>query len=244
MQVKPETHSNRHASVTSSVMPAERFATTPAAAWAPPTVDGPRASRRPRPTLDELGSIERHAWDEAYAKGHAAGVLAGEQEAARRIDALAQRGRQFESILQTLVEPLSQLDDEIEAQLVNLSLAIARHLVRRELRSDPSQVIAVVRETVALLPLTQRNVRVHLHPLDAAVVRECLAEPQAERAWSIVEDPVMSRGGCRVSTDTAQIDARLETRIAAMLNHLLGEERAVESRLDATIRDDQGMPQS
>jgi flagellar assembly protein FliH len=80
--------------------------------------------------------------------------------------------------------------------------------------------------------LAQRNVRVHLHPLDAAIVRERLAEPQAERAWTLVEDPVMSRGGCRVSTDTAQIDARLEARLANVLNHLMGEARLIEGRSD------------
>jgi flagellar assembly protein FliH len=45
-----------------------------------------------------------------------------------------------------------------------------------------------------------------------------------------VEDPVMSRGGCRVSTETAQIDARLETRIGSVVSALLGDERVVTSR--------------
>jgi flagellar assembly protein FliH len=73
-----------------------------------------------------------------------------------------------------------------------------------------------------------RDVRVHLHPQDAAVVRDRLATPASERAWSIVEDPVMTRGGCRVTTDTASIDARLETRIHAVAVAVLGEERAAE----------------
>jgi flagellar assembly protein FliH len=124
------------------------------------------------------------------------------------------------------------MDDEIEQQLVSLAFTIAKHVVRRELRADPAQVIAVIRETVGLLPLAQRNVRVHLHPLDAAVVRERLSEPQAERAWTLVEDPVMSRGGCRVSTDSAQIDARLETRLMSVLNSLMGDARLTDVRGD------------
>jgi flagellar assembly protein FliH len=66
---------------------------------------------------------------------------------------------------------------------------------------------------------------VHLHPEDAMVVREKLATPGQDRAWTIVEDPVMTRGGCRVMTDTAQIDARLETRIGAVISSVLGDER-------------------
>jgi flagellar assembly protein FliH len=212
------------------VMPAEGAAATSASAWLPPAVDGPRAGRRQRPTLNELNDIERIAWDEGYATGQSAGLAAGEQEMKRRHDELAQRAMQFEAVLKTLSEPLRQLDEEVESQLVSLAVTIAKHVVRRELRLDPTQVIAVVRETVGLLPLAQRNVRVHLHPLDAALVREKLSEPQTERAWTLVEDPVMSRGGCRVSTDTAQIDARLEARLATVINHLLGDGRLAEGR--------------
>ena len=198
------------------------------ASWNPPSVSGPRANRRNKPTLAELEDVERAAWDEAYAKGLEAGRKAGEQEVRKRMEQVTS----IEAILNTLAKPLQQLDREVETQLVSLAFAIAKQVVRRELRIDPAQVIAVVRDTVGLLPLAQRNVRVHLHPEDARLIRERLAEPQSERAWSIIEDPVMSRGGCRVTTDTSQIDARLETRLAAVFAHLMGDDR------DASMRDD------
>ncbi|MGE0115373.1 MAG: FliH/SctL family protein [Steroidobacteraceae bacterium] len=213
-----------------AVMSADTAEATAASSWLPPAVDGPRAGRRHKPTLGELDDIEKIAWDEGYAKGHAAGLATAEKELRKRTDELDLRVRQFDAVLKTLSGPLQQLDEEVETQLVSLAFTIAKHVVRRELRADPGQVIAVIRETVGLLPLAQRNVRVHLHPLDAAIVRERLAEPQTERAWTLVEDPVMSRGGCRVSTDTAQIDARLEVRLANVLNHLLGDARLIEQR--------------
>jgi len=196
--------------------------------WSPPSINGPRANRRNKPTLSELEDVERAAWDEAYAKGLEAGRTAGEQEIRKRFEQVTS----IELILNALAKPLQQLDKDVETQLVSLAFAIAKHVVRRELRIDPSQVIAVVRETVNLLPLAQRNVRVHLHPDDARLLRERLAEPQSERAWSIVEDPVTARGGCRVSTDNSQIDARLETRLAAIFAHLMGDERDNSQRDD------------
>lgn len=129
-----------------------------------------------------------------------------------------------------MARPLQELDPEVENQLLQLALTIGRHLVRRELRIDPTQVIAIIRETVALLPASARDVRVHLHPEDAAVVREKLATPTGERAWTIAEDPVMGRGGCRVTTETAQIDARLDTRIGSVVSALLGDERVAAVR--------------
>jgi flagellar assembly protein FliH len=45
----------------------------------------------------------------------------------------------------------------------------------------------------------------------------------------IIEDPVMARGGCQITTATSRIDARLETRLGAILSELLGTERHTDA---------------
>jgi flagellar assembly protein FliH len=207
-------------------MPAEDGVTR----WDMPSVTGAVVQgRKPgKKTVSEIEQIERLAYDEAFAAGKAAGLAAAQAETAKGIEQLKAQVARLDAVCQTLSRPLEDMDKQVESQLVSLALAIAKQLVRRELKTDPAQVIAVVRETVGLLPAAARDVRVHMHPEDAAVVREKLAAPGPDRAWTIVEDPVMARGGCRVATDTAQIDARLETRIGAVLSSILGDERARE----------------
>ena len=198
-----------------------------------PSINGMAVqARRAGKTVQELEDVERRAYDEAYAKGRAEGLASAEREMRPQLQQLQARIERLDSIIGTLARPLQEMDAVVEDQLVQLALTVAKHLVRRELRMDPSQVIAVIRETVALLPASARDVRVHLHPEDAAVVREKLAAPAGERVWTILEDPVMGRGGCRVTTDTAQIDARLETRIGTVVSALLGEERVTAIRGD------------
>ena len=194
-------------------------------------------SRKPAgKTVQELEDLEQRTYEEAFAKGHAEGraegLAAAEREMRPQIQQLQERVTRLDTIINSLAQPLQELDPEVEDQLLQLALTIGRHLVRRELRIDPSQVIAIIRETVALLPASARDVRVHLHPEDAAVVREKLAAPVGERAWTIAEDPVMGRGGCRVTTETAQIDARLDTRIGSVISALLGDERVIAVRGD------------
>ncbi len=58
------------------------------------------------------------------------------------------------------------------------------------------------------------------------MVREKLAQPQGDQQWQISEDPLMARGGCRVTTENSSIDARFETAMAAALSGLLGDDRA------------------
>jgi flagellar assembly protein FliH len=190
------------------------------------TVQGRRAGR----TVSELEQVEQRAHKEAYTKGHAAGVAAARAESQQALNQLKTQVATLEKMLGAIAQPFRDLDAQVEEQLVQLAVTIARQLVRRELRTDPAQVIAIIRETVALLPAATRDVRVHLHPEDAAIVREKLATPTADRAWTIVEDPVLTRGGCRVTTDTAHIDQRLETRIQSIMAAILGEERTDAGR--------------
>jgi flagellar assembly protein FliH len=129
-------------------------------------------------------------------------------------------------MLTLLAEPLQALDDGMEQELVALAMAAAKLIVRRELKTDPAQVLAAVREAMGALPAASRNVRLHLHPEDAALVRETLKVSEGEQTWRIVEDPVIARGGCKVITDTSLIDASVEARLLAITAAVLGGERS------------------
>ena len=94
--------------------------------------------------------------------------------------ALATEAERLRAILATLAKPLDTLDAEVEEELAILALTVARHLVRRELRTDPGQIIAVLRSALAALPGNERDVRVHLHPEDAALVRGSLGDAGGE----------------------------------------------------------------
>jgi flagellar assembly protein FliH len=102
---------------------------------------------------------------------------------------------------------------------------VVQQLFRRELRQDPSHVIGVVREAIHLLPVASRDVRVRLHPEDAEFVRKSLPQSEGERAWTIVEDPMIDRGGCKVVTEQSQIDAQAESRLKAVIAAIVCDER-------------------
>ena len=200
----------------------------PVARWDLPAVEG---ATLPRPgakgvNVMHLSIVEREAWAHGFKDGHVEGVRKGEAELAKRINEVNVKIAALEAIFGTLARPLDELDAQVETELTRLALTVAKHLVRRELKIEPAQIIGIIRHTVALLPLASRNIKVHLHPDDAAVVREKLARPQGEHEWQLTEDPLMARGGCRVTSDNSSIDARFETAVAAALSGLLGDERS------------------
>ncbi|GMU45845.1 MAG: hypothetical protein AMXMBFR26_06270 [Porticoccaceae bacterium] len=173
------------------------------------------------PPTEDLQALRERAYREAYAAGLEAGRAAGSAE-------LAARAVQLEVLCAALERPLAEVGTVLEAELAALVTTLVRHLVRRELRADPSVIVAVVRDAVALLPVSQQRPRIHLHPDDAALVRELLHLEGEERAWSLVEDPAVTRGGCRVRTEDSAVDATLETRLARLCAAVLGGERAGE----------------
>jgi flagellar assembly protein FliH len=170
------------------------------------------------PTVSGLADLQAEAHKEAFEQGLAEGREAGQAQIRAQVERL-------EGMFHDLAKPFEELDAEVERELLTLAMTLARQIVRRELKTDPTQIIGIVREAIGALPVAAREVRVHLHPEDAAVVRQNLAPTESERAWQLVEDPVMARGGCQITTTSSRVDARLETRLGAILSELMGTER-------------------
>ena len=202
----------------------ERFTGTAAVErWQLPEVSGPVIELADARRRDD--NELRHAQQQAEARGYQAGMERADAELRARLAALDERVQRLDALLAQLARPLESLDAEVEYDLVELALAVGKQLARRELRTEPTQIIAIVRESLAQLPLAAREVRVHLHPDDAQLVRSRLTEVMSERAWSIAEDPILTRGGCRVTSENSAIDAQVEQRLGAAIAAVLGDER-------------------
>lgn len=175
------------------------------------------AQAAPLHTARHLDELESAAHAEGYARGEQDGYAAGmaqARELAAKLDAL----------LQHLARPLAEVDAETERALVALTIEMARRLAHLEMDLDPTRVASVVREAVSALGATPRDVRVHLHPLDAAAVRGALATNEDASAWKLLADHELNRGDCRIVAEGAQVDARLDTRQAELAQQLLGED--------------------
>jgi len=197
--------------------------------WRAPDIEGTAfGSRHRRDIFGDTPEQADAAFERLRAEAYELGMASAKIELDRSRRALESEAKAFAAALHSLAQPMALIDEQMQQQIAELSLSIARHLLRRELRQDPDQVIAIVRETLALLPATTPDIRVHLHPEDASLVRARLAQPVGVGAWTIIEDPTLARGGCRVTAGLSQIDARVETRLAAVVTAVLGEDRARE----------------
>ena len=165
----------------------------------------------------------KEAYDEGFAKGYKDGTAKGKSELNPQIELV-------KTALRALAEPLTQMDNEVEQQLADLAIVIARQLVRREIKTDPGQIIAIVREAVLALPNAANKIYVYLHPEDLVLIKAKLSPSEAESYWRLMEDPILSRGDCKILTESSTIDATVEKRLSSLVANLLGSERAQDNQ--------------
>ncbi|WP_346948962.1 FliH/SctL family protein [Dyella sp.] len=187
--------------------------------WELPEVGEPKPAEAAEaqaalPTVADLEGLEREARDAGYAAGLAEGRAAADAELREKLALL-------DGILHAAARPLEALDDATEQELARLALVIARRVVGHELKTSPALIVRTVREAALALPVATRNLRVYLHPDDLALLRELEA---AEPNWQLLPDPDMQRGDCLLESESSRLDAKVETRLAAIADAVFGDE--------------------
>ena len=178
-------------------------------------------------TAAQLDQIQKAAHDEGFEQGRKEGQAYGHREGLEEgRAATAVKIERLDELLLALDKPFEQLDQQVENEIVTLVISMVRQLIRREVKLDPGQIVGVVREALGILPISARNIRVVLHPEDAELVRQAYTLGDHDQKWQIIEDPVIQRGGCRIQTDTSQIDATLDSRLSSLIAPLLAGERS------------------
>lgn len=175
-------------------------------------------------TLDELEAIRQEAYNEGFSTGEKDGFHAGQLKARQEAEAaLAPRLDSLERLMTQLLDPIAEQDRNLEHAMVTLVSQLAREVIQRDLRTDSSQILQVLREALKLLPMGAGNVRIHINPQDFELVKGL--RERHEESWKIVEDSDLLPGGCRIETEHSRIDASIETRLAQSIKQLFEQQR-------------------
>lgn len=194
---------------------------TEAVRWDLPSFADPADSPPPPPhTAEHLDQLERTAYEDGYARGYAEAQAQGYADGAAKV---REQVQQLKTVFEHLARPLKDLDGEVERTMIALALEVGRRLAQTTLVQEPEAIAGIVREGLGALATPTRDARIHLHPADADLVRDTLSLPDDYAGWKLVADKELMRGDCRIVTDSAQVDARLDTRAASVAQALLGD---------------------
>jgi flagellar assembly protein FliH len=179
---------------------------------------GPAGSAKPAPNQDErtaqleaaLAQLQQR-YDNDVAAAHRRGFGEGEANAkagpAAEMEVVTQRLAQS---VRDLAQLRPRLRRDAEADVVRLSLAIARRILRREMSVDPAAIQALAQ--VALQRLGRQEIsRVYVHPNQAPAIKAAL-EAGGIRA-EIIPEITRESGALVFETNQGILDASVNAQL-------------------------------
>lgn len=152
------------------------------------------------------------AREEGRQEGFRDGFARGKEEG---VDMAREPARVLEKAMRRVSEERGTLLAKAERDVLDLAIAIATRIVRREVEVDRDLVTRVISDALRRAsPLEEVVVRVN--PADYARIKSV---PGLEgslgdiRHLALVEDRRVSPGGCLIETASGAIDARVETQL-------------------------------
>jgi flagellar assembly protein FliH len=150
-----------------------------------------------------------HRAREAHAAGYREGEAAGRGQAAAELKPVLER---LARGIQEIAGLRPQLVREAAADLVGLSLGIARRILHRQLSVDPAALEGLVSGALQKLP-GQEICRIRIHPELEPGIRQALAR-EGRGGLPLIADGTLERGAILVETARGKLDASLETQLA------------------------------
>ena len=119
---------------------------------------------------------------------------------------------QVGQVAHSYAQRLGAIEKQLADHVAEIAIALARQVVRDEVKARPELVATVAQEALAAVLDTAQRVTVRLHPEDHALVAQHAAEAVSARGARLAVDPSMSRGDVQVDSDVGSIDASMATR--------------------------------
>jgi flagellar assembly protein FliH len=161
------------------------------------------------PTAEALEDIHRQAHQEGYDLGYSEGQAAGYRQGAAKSE---EEFLHLKELLASVEDAIQQFGKSTSEELLSLSLEISKQILRQSLKVRPELLLPIVRNVMESIPQHSQHPHLHLHPEDAVLVKTHMQNEIALGGWKIVEDQRIARGGCRIETTAAEIDATLANR--------------------------------
>ena len=181
----------------------------------------------PAVTEEELNAIREQArqaaYEDAYRSAYEQGLIEGRDAGYKELqETIAAEQQALQALAENMSQQFSAFTLQAEKDILALSLDIAEMILKTSLQLNPESILPVVRDAVAQIPVTQKNIEIQVNPDDATQVSEALLQGIQQLGWRVVADPNLSRGGCIIETPSNVIDASIETRwqqVQAAIHH-------------------------
>lgn len=161
---------------------------------------------------------------QATEEGRKAGLQAADATLKAKVDGQLQSiVPALQQAVQSILQTRQAWQRKWEQHSLRVALAIAQRIIRREAAQEPQITLDLIREALEL-GAGNEQVTLRLNPADVATLGdriEKLTTALGKLAPStIVADPAVTAGGCRVDTEFGSIDQQFEAQMARIAEEL------------------------
>jgi len=161
------------------------------------------------PTAEEIENLHQEAWKEGYQlgmdEGRKAGLAEGQADSQQYL-------RQLQTLVTTLEGGQLRQDQEVAREVLELSLVMARQILRTALHIKPELILEAIGEALKTLPTLNGHHKIITHPDSAKIVRDWLAQEHGHLSWKVMEDSQMEPGDFRFESTYSELDGTIQTR--------------------------------
>jgi flagellar assembly protein FliH len=165
----------------------------------------------------EALACKEQAGKEGFERGRAEGYEAGKGEVQRLV-------LRTQVILERIQDKRDDIFSEAEQQIVDLTLLIARKVVKSIAEAQRDVVVENIKAALSRAK-TRGSVRVRVNLADLELSTEHAAEftklIEGGGTVQILEDSSIDKGGCVVESDFGEVDARIASQLAKLEEKLL-----------------------
>lgn len=164
--------------------------------------------------VDQLEQEKKQAFKQGYQEG----VEKAQQEWNQRLALL-------DNICEEVNKPLKAIDKQIQDKSVEIAIAVAKQIIRRELSFDSGQIVSAVKQAIELIPKDGEKINLHINPVDLQNVNEIFTDEDSSNRYNIIQDPTIEAGGCLALTNYSLVDLTINKQIASISAQIFGDQR-------------------
>ena len=168
----------------------------------------------------EVGLINGH--EDGFAKGLEEGTTKGLATGEEQVQ---QHLNNWISLLESIQDPVANVEQALEKELVLLAVSLAKGVIRSEVKTNTDLIFQALSEGLKALPIQEKHYQIHLHPDDIELVNSHFsAEEITKHRWDFIESPELSAGGCEIVTQSNAVDITVERRVKDVIDKFLLEQ--------------------
>ena len=145
-----------------------------------------------------------------YEQGFALGQQEGRQQIEQQLgDEKLKAAEKITDLIRNFQQSINEIDELIVPKLIDLAMLAAQKTVGTLSKVKQKQLVFTIQMLIEQCSMLSEPILLHLNPDDLLWLEPIMNEEIKQYHWQVIADPNIESGGCKIFTDTNEIDTNV-----------------------------------